>query len=450
MAGLTTAYELQKRGLEVVVLEAADRPGGKLRTGEVGGRQIEDGADAFLPRDDAPIQLCNELGLHDLVSPAIFGAYIWHGGMLRKLPAGSPYGIPSSPLRAWRSGLLSSRGALRAGAEVLNPLPLRGPDISIGHFVRRRFGNEVLENMVDPLLAGVRGGSSLRISLAAGAKEIDILARGGRSVLRALSRNPAPHTGIEKQGDQAPEFLAPSGGMQRLSDALAARVEVRTGSHVQMVAREGNGFRVSLASDTMSVDGVVLALPSHHAAPLLDALDGSAASSLRKIGFASATIVGLVYPRSAFSPPPDGSGFLVPSGSGLSISGCTWYSAKWPDKSGSDDLVLRCVLGRDPLHDHDDAAVLTNVARDLEAACGITSAPTAHRITRWADSIPLLEPGHLDLVDDIERTLSAHGPLMVTGAGYRGAGIPDCISGALRTAASMAHRLDAGLSSVRP
>ena len=441
IAGLTTAFHLQKRGVDALVLEAENRVGGKLRTAEIRGLRVEDGADAFLPRDPVPVELCHELGLEDLVPPAVFGAYIWLEGALRKLPTGSPYGIPRSPVQAWRAGFLSGRGAVRAGAEALRLRPLRGPDVSIGTFVRDRFGTEVLANMVDPLLAGIRGGTSEGISLAAGAREIDVLARTRPSILRALARDAQP-TETERQGNQAPGFLAPRGGMQELTDALAERVEVRRGARVRRIVRDTNRFVLAGDDGEITADGVVLAIPSHAAAPLVEHVDDAVARALQRIRFTSATVVALVYASGGFTPPPDGSGFLVPSRDGLAISGCTWYSAKWPHAAtGTDEIVLRCVLGRGSGIDDDDDNVLARVAHDLELVCGITSAPTAHRITRWKRAVPILEPGHLELIATIEASLAREGPLMVTGAGYRGAGIPDCISGGIRTAAAMAERL---------
>src|SRR3712207_4668469 len=120
---------------------------------------LEEGPDSFLPRDDVPLQLCRELGLEDeLVEPADFGAWLLRRGRLTELPAGFTFGLPSSPTAVLRSRLLSPLGVLRAAGDLVLPGPLTGPDISIGDLVARRFGREVLERLVDPLLAGTRAG----------------------------------------------------------------------------------------------------------------------------------------------------------------------------------------------------------------------------------------------------------------------------------------------------
>ncbi|MGH2820746.1 MAG: protoporphyrinogen/coproporphyrinogen oxidase, partial [Actinomycetota bacterium] len=147
ITGLVAARRLARSaGLDVVVIEATDRWGGKLASSELDGCLIEEGPDSFVAREPRPRALCEELGLGDeLVPPAAFGAYVWSRGKLRRLPPDLVSGVPASPVGALRSGLLSARGAARAGLDLVLPGPLTGPDTAIGALVRRRLGDEVLE-----------------------------------------------------------------------------------------------------------------------------------------------------------------------------------------------------------------------------------------------------------------------------------------------------------------
>lgn len=439
VTGLTTALRLEQQGLDVTVFEAADEAGGKLRSSSVDGIDVEEGADSFLPRNEEPLRLCRELGLGELLSPAVFGAYIWRHGSLRRLPVGSPFGIPRSPAQAWRAGLLSAPGALRAAAELLSVRPLRGDDVSIGGFVRARFGRQVLENLVDPLLAGVRGGRADEVSLAAAAREVDALARAKPSLLRALRAQGEP---------QAPRFVAPNGGMRRLPDALSERLSsVRRSAPVQAILRGKEGLLVRDGTGEHPVDGVVLAVPAFVASGMVLELDTGTSALLNRIDHASVAVITLVYPEDAVVIPPDGSGFLIPSDAGLTLSACTWYSAKWPSTTMAGRAVLRAVVGRagrDPSLSLSDEGLTDRVQRDLAATMGIKSqTPLATRVTRWDRAIPQYAVGHLDLVARIERDLADAGPVVIAGASYRGSGIPDCISQANRAAALLSGRLDA-------
>ena len=435
ISGLTTAYFLEQRGYAATVFETAERCGGKIQSGEVGGITVEDGPDALLPRDTRPIELLRELGLADqLVSPAVFGAYIWCDGRLRRLPLGSPYGIPSSPYEAFRSGLLSPLGAMRASLERLWPRKLSGPDTSIGAFVRTRWGTEVAQRMVDPVLAGVRGGHLDNISMAAAAPDIDGLARSHRSVTTALRAQGPP---------EPPVFVAPRAGMASLTDRLVDRLpDVRTDDPVERMGVAKGHIEVDRSSE--SYDAAVVAVPAFVAARVLEGIEPTAAKLLSTIEYASIASIALVYPPDSVRVPSDGSGFLVPSDSGLGVSACTWYSSKWPTVGADDRIVVRAVVGRwgtDPSLDLDDEALVERVHHDLHEVMRVESPPLATRVTRWERAIPQYAVGHLELVGKIEARLAGVGPVYITGAGYRGSGVPDCIAQADATAAAVDERL---------
>lgn len=435
ISGLTAAFSLEQLGYRVTVFEAANVCGGKIRSSRVSGITVEEGPDAFLPRDDRPIALMRTLGLGgELVSPSVFGAYIWRADKLRRLPPGSPYGIPRSPFAAYRAGLLSPLGAVRAGLERLWPRPLTGPDVSIGSFVRTRFGPEVADRMVDPLLAGVRGGRVDDVSLAAAAREIDGLARNHRSITGALRAQGPP---------EAPRFVAPRMGMERITESLAGRLhDIRTSHPVNRL--EIVDGRARIDDDSEDFDAAIIAAPAFTAADIVEGIDAGAASSLRTIVYASVATIALAYPAGGVRIPPHGSGFLVPSGAGLALSACTWYSVKWPSIDAGDRIVLRAVVGRsgvDPTLDRDDDVLVELVHRDLVTTMGVSALPTAARVTRWEQGIPQYAVGHLDLVGRIEARLIAAGPVFITGAGYRGSGIPDCIAQAHATASAVDERL---------
>lgn len=422
ISGLVAAFRLQQNGYQVTVFEASERAGGKLRSGDVGGIRVEDGADAFLPRDAVPLDLLRELGIDRTRSPAVFGAFIWHDGGLRRLPPGSPYGIPRDPSAARRSGLLSTFGRLRAEMERLNRSPLTGPDISVGSFVRARFGKEVLMNLVDPLLAGVRGGVADEMSLAAAAKEIDALARRHRSVLKAL----------RAQEPDVPHFVTPEGGIVQLTDALAARVDdLRLNVSIARLEMDGPTLRLVHAGGTETFDASVLACPPFVTAELLRKADPAASHELASITYASLAVVTLVYPPGTYEVPENGSGFLVPTGAGLTISACTWYSTKWPHITSDGRQVVRCVVGRagnDENLANDDEELVARVHHDMQLTMKASASPLSRRVVRWDNAIPQYRVGHLDVVRSIEERLRTVGPIVLAGAGYRGSGIPDCIA----------------------
>ena len=447
ISGLVAARELQARGARVHLYETGPRVGGKIRTATLRGALVEEGPDSFLARDPVAVHLCNELGLgEDLVAPAIFGAHILLRDRLVKLPPGLPYGLPISPWSAYRNGALSWRGALRAAAEPATGRRLAGRDVSVASFVRERFGKETLDHLVDPLLAGTRAGATGTMSLAAALPAVDDAARSSRSVTLALRR--ARKASGESGG---PPFLGLRGGMTRMVEALGDGLDsVTTGATVESVRREsGAGYELTLhGSERVHAEGVVLAVPAYAAASLLQELLPRASRLLERIEYASVAVVTLVLPSGALPVPAGGSGLLVPDSAGRTISASTWLSQKWPHARPEDgSQVVRAFVGRAgraPALDLADDELAGRVSSELNDILGSNATPEQVGVARWERSLPQYQVGHLFLVEQIERSLERHPRVAVTGAGYRGSGLPDCIRNAQAAARSVARGL--GLS----
>ncbi len=441
ITGLVAARELHRAGLDVVVLEAAARLGGKIVTDEIENVLVEAGPDSFLVKEPWALELCRSIGLgQDLVRPAVFEGRVWSRGRLHALPPGLVNGIPTLPFGILRSGLVSRRGALRALGDLFNARALTGPDVSIGSLVRHRLGDEVLERLVDPLLAGTRAGDPDEMSLAAAAPELDTIARRHRSLI----------LGVRAWGPDAtdgPVFMAPVGGMARIVQALKTELhdaDVRLDSSVASVRRDGTAFVLDTAAGEVRADGVVLTAPAPATARQVSDLDPGASSALASIPYASTAVVALAYPRRAGGPPAAGSGMLVPRSERRTVAACTWYSIKWPASSPSDGFLLRAVVGRSrraATLDLPDEQLVHAVHRDIAEMLGLSAPPRAFRVTRWDDALPQYVVGHRDRVMGAELALAAHGPLFLAGAAYRGSGIPDCIKGATEAAAAAVQAL---------
>jgi oxygen-dependent protoporphyrinogen oxidase len=444
ITGLVAARELARelsRDSNIVLLEASDRLGGKILTTELDGAVVEAGPDWFLTRSAAALELCDDLGLTpEVVRPQAFGTLIWSRGALRRVPPGFVRGLPSSPLALLRSDLLSVPGRLRGLADVALGGPLSGPDISVGSLVRRRFGNELLERVVDPVLAGSRAGRADDMSLAVGAPEIDAAARGGRSLMMSLRQ-------LSSSGP--PPFAGLTSGMSALIERMRTDlrgVDVRVGVAVHSVAAAGSRYRVGLANgDSVEADGVVVAVPAHSAARMVDRFDSDLARELDSIKWASAVVVSLLYPAGAVTPPPAASGFLVPSVEQKTLTACAWYTSKWENaRPQGGGFVLRCFAGRsadDGAAQLADGELCRRIAAEVREATGIAAAPEKTSLTRWDRALPQFEVGHLDRAGRIERLVERHRGIALAGAGYRGSGLTDCISGGRAAARRVAQGL---------
>ena len=443
ITGLVAAFRLsQQPGLDITLLEARKGVGGKINTVHLDGVPVELGPDSFLPRDDRPLRLCADIGLSsELVEPQDFGGWLFRRDRLTRLPSGTVLGFPASLPALARASVLTPRGRLRAAAEVLNKRPLSGPDVSVGSFTRSRLGAEVLERLVDPLLAGTRAGDVDEMSLAAAIPPVDAAARAHRSVILGLRK------GRSVQATR-PRFFAPRGGMHRLVEALEDSmpdVELRRNAAVDSVQENGAGFALDTSTGAVQADAVIVTAPSYAAARMLRRFAPIAAEELAAINFSKSAVVNLVFPPGGVGVPEGGSGVLVPSSEAMTISGCTWFSNKWPNLAADDGrITIRCFVGRggeDPALQLGDRDLIGIVVEELRSMMSVSAEPSSSKVTRWDAGLPRYTVGHLERVARIEQELSVTPRFRVAGASLRGSGIPDCIAQAERSAAAVVEAL---------
>jgi oxygen-dependent protoporphyrinogen oxidase len=444
ISGLAAAWEGQRRGAEVVVLEASDAPGGALRTSPVAGIELDEGADAFLARVPEAVELCEQLGLSDeLVPPATGAAHVWTEGALRRLPAEQLLGVPTDLEAVAASGILSPAGIERAQADLTAPDDRpAGPsgrgsgrygDESVGALVRRRLGDEVLDRLVGPLVGGIWAGDCDQLSLQVAAANLAAARDRDASLIRGAA---ALRAGADGDG---PVFLAPRGGMARLVEALVGRIggRVRCRTPVVAVEPDGAGWRLTTHTpgEGVTADRVVVATPAHVTAPLLAPLAPEAAAFFGGLDHASVVLTTLAVPRDGIDHPLDGSGYLIPPSTGRLLTACSWMTSKW-GHLGIDPstVVLRASAGRagdERAPSLADDQLVAALLADLRDTMGLRAAPTAVRVTRWARSFPQPRPGHLDALAAAESALADRAPgLVATGAWALGVGIPACIRSA--------------------
>ncbi|HET9656825.1 MAG TPA: protoporphyrinogen oxidase, partial [Kineosporiaceae bacterium] len=438
---------------QVLLLEAGHRLGGKIRTAGLAGHPVDTGPDAILARAAVVENLLRDLGLVGSLShPGSRRAYVWTRGELRPLPPTSLFGVPDTPLPLLRSRVLSPWGALRAGADFVLPRQALPPDPTIAQLLRPRFGREVFDQLVEPMLGGVHAGRADVLSARSAVPEVYLAARGSRSTYLALRRREAP-TG------RGLGMVTLSGGLTQLVTTLrdrleASGVQVRTGSGVTSIERTGTGYRLQVGGqsgevESVEADAVVLATPAPVTGSLLQPLVPAATAALAGIPYVGVATVSLAYPLEAVGRPLDGTGFLVPPKEGRFLVGVTWSSAKWPHLADDRVALFRCSVGRhgdQRWTDLPDEDLVDLVHRELVESMGMSGLPVAHQIKRWPGAMPQYTVGHEHRLVAVAHELGSLPGLHLTGAAYRGVGIASCIS----QAADVADALTAWLGGATP
>ena len=464
ITGLTAALDLaDETGLRVTLVEASDRTGGKLFASTFGGHRLDEGADAFLARVPAAVELCHRLRLDDrLTTPATGAAYLWARGALRRFPEGLVLGVPTDLDAVAASGILSDEGLARAREEDdLEPEPWDDDrDDTVGALVRRRCGDEVFEALVAPLLGGVNAGDADELSVRSGAPQ---LAQAMQTHGRLGEGLRAQRAAARAADPDAPVFHGLVGGTglltATLTDAVrAAGVEVILGTAAtglraaRLPGRTAPVYTVTLDEPHgragIDADAVVVALPTFAAAPLLASAGAPAtvADELAGVAYASCVVVSLAVHRSDVGHPLDGSGFLVPATEGRLLTACSWSSSKWAHLAGDGETVLlRASAGR--VDDEralamDDDALVAGVLADLADTMDLQGEPVEVRVTRWPRALPQFRPGHLARVRATDEALATALPgVVLAGAGRTGLGVPACIGQAHDAAERVLARL---------
>jgi oxygen-dependent protoporphyrinogen oxidase len=436
IAGLAAAYEFGRRGVPFVLLESGPRVGGVIFSEEIDGYTIDGGPDALLIQKPEGIKLCEELGLGDQLVPTKLPrlAFIQRGGRLHALPAGSVLGIPTAWGPFLRTRLFSWAGKARMGAELFVPARRDGGDESIGAFMTRRFGAEATTYLAEPLLAGIHAGDVDRLSVRALFPRFAEEEAKYGSLLRAFRRQPS------RRPSPDGAFKSLPGGLSDMVRALVAALpadSIRVRTAVSRIHKDGDTFRIETGGESLEARAVVLATPAFAASTILRSLSPVLSALCGEIPYASAATVALAFKREAVGHPLNGSGFVVPKVENTGIMAGSWLSSKWPHRAPADRVLLRAFVGgaRDPhALDKADAELVATAMAALRPLLGIFGEPLLKRVYRWERGNAQHEVGHLDRLARIEAALLIIPGLHLTGSGYRGVGIPDCVADGRATA----------------
>ncbi len=471
IAGLVAAWSLSSTH-EVVLIEATDRLGGKIATTTFRDRPLDLGADAFIIRNDAALNLCRELGLEsELIEPASKSAAVYTRRELHPLPKGLIFGIPTDLFALKRSGVINLLGLLRALYDVVAPVPAitlddfarmqrKEFDPTVGEIFHRRFGRALVNALIDPLVGGINASDVGVLSLYSSMPQIAEQIAGKKSIMRALR----PRKGTTPTGGSI--FRGLAGGMEALVIALERQlisrgVKIERETSVSTIERSGSHqFTVFSSTATYVVDRIVLATPAYVSAAIVDELSPALALELSAIPYAGVATVTMSFHEDDIAPfiardladlieidseHPfvvsehllPGSGVLVARDRSSLITAASFTSTKWPRSHADHEVVIRSSLG----HHHDERALalndteLTNaVRRELTTMLGIHAEPLATVIQRWPASFPQYVSGHGARIERVDHLASDLG-IDLVGAAYHGIGLPACIAHARQAVA---------------
>ncbi len=421
ISGLSAAYYLNRAGIRPTLIEKAPQIGGVIRTSVQQGCVIEAGPDSFLAAKPAAMDLIREVGLADQVigsNDHLRVTYILKHGKLVPLPDGLMMMVPTKIMPLIGTSLLSWGTKIRMGLEYLRRPNGRQPERSVHDFLLDHYGEESVDYLAEPLLAGVYGGDPKQMSAnSVLPRFVEIETKYG-SLTRGVLATP-------RSKESGSIFKTLKNGLGHLVEALRPSAEIVNGK-VEAIERSVAGFRVRTNGDWIEADQLVVATPAVDAAQILESTNAELADQLRNIPYNSSVTLALGYRKDTFDHPLQGFGFLVPKRERKYITACTWVGNKFNYRVPDDMVLLRCFMGGDALNESDEVLV-DSAQRELRAIMEIQAAPVFHSVSRWPSAMAQYTVGHAQRVQRIESIVKNIPGLHLAGNAYNGIGIPDCI-----------------------
>lgn len=442
ITGLTAAYYLQKASAEqnlplnIKLVEASHKLGGKIQTVYKDGFVIERGPDSFLERKRSAAELATEVGLKDdLVNNTAGRAFVLVKDKLHPMPKGAVMGIPTKIAPFVTTDLFSVQGKMRAAADFIMPRSKEEGDQSLGNFFRRRLGDEVLENLIEPLLSGIYAGDIDQLSLMSTFPQFYEVERNYRSLILGMKKTSpkAPKNQVSNKTQGI--FLTLKGGLQSLVDAIEEKLEpssVLKGKRVLSIEKSetGQGYLLDMNNgEILEADSVIIALPHMPLTSLFPQYDFF--DSYKKMPSTSVATVAMGFNADEIEDSLDGTGFVVSRNSDYTITACTWTHKKWPHTTPDGKVLLRCYVGRageETVVDLSDAEIEKIVLDDLRQTMNILAKPEFTIVSRWKNSMPQYTVGHKDRLTALQKNINEHLPgIYIAGSSFEGLGLPDCI-----------------------
>jgi oxygen-dependent protoporphyrinogen oxidase len=438
ITGLSAAYYLNKAGFRATIVEKSPTLGGIIHTEKVQGCLLETGPDSFMAAKPWAMELIREVGLADEVinsNDHLRVTYILKKGKLIPLPDGMMMMVPTKKWPLITTSLLSWTCKIRIGMELFRKASGPRDDRSVADFLIDHYGQEALDYLAEPLLAGVYGGDPKLLSVnSVLSRFVEIEAKYG-SLSRGVLQIPKP----QGSGSGGSLFRTLKGGLGTLIDKLVPSADAVQGE-AQAIERTPSGYRVRVGGSWIETEQIFIGAPAYVAGKLLMPFNGALSGLLNSIPYNSSMTLSLGYDKKTFDHPLKGFGFLVPKRERQHLKACTWVNNKFNFRAADDKILLRCFFGGESLSESDESIVQI-AQKEVSTIMGFKAQPVFSNIARWPDSMAQYTVGHKQRVDQIKALMHELPGIAIGGNGYNGIGVPDCIHSGKEAAKSMAEQL---------
>lgn len=449
ITGLSSAYFIKKQNpnIDVTIYEATDRAGGKIQTYRKDGYTIELGPESYLGRKKIMTDVAEEIGLKDdLITNQTGQSYIYAKNKLYPIPGGSIMGIPTDIKPFISTKLISLQGKLRAGLDLIKKPTKMNEDISVGAFFRDRLGDEVLENLIEPLMGGIYGTNIDDLSLMSTFPQFKEREEQFESLIKGMKHEKEQRMKQRQlyPGSPKGQFKQFRHGLSSFIESLAAYVE-KLGVHIQYntpikdVIVSQQNYKLVMGEGDKTYDGIIIATP--HEVFMNWFKEDPALDYFKTMQSTTVATVVMAFDAQNIENTYEGTGFVIARTSNTNITACTWTSKKWPFTTPEGKVLIRAYVGKPGdtvVEDHTDAEIVNIVRNDLSMMMKFNGDPDFSIVNRLPHSMPQYHVGHINKIKEIQAHIATTYPrLRITGAPFEAVGLPDCVAQAQEAVKSM-------------
>jgi oxygen-dependent protoporphyrinogen oxidase len=434
ISGLTSAYLLSKKGVDVTIIEKNDAVGGSIESVMENGFLFDRGPNSALETTPVIGKLIHELELeHELLyaSKQANKRYILRDNKLHSLPM-SPQGLI-------KTKLFSGKAKFRLMAEPFIGRSDDGYYQSLAEFVKRRLGQEFLDYAINPFVAGVYAGRPEDLSVKSAFPKLYALEEKYGGLIVGTIRSIRERKKRAEVAKQSAKMLSFKSGMIALPKAIEKYFSnnILLSSEVTSVDKNENGFSVSYQQNgtinKLNCDVVLSTIPVYAATNLFTKYDKNFKTHADAIYYPPVLVYYLVYDRKDIKQDLDGFGFLIPAKENKSFLGALWSSIIFSERTDESKAAFTLFVGgsRNPDFVKEDRnSLLFKVRKEFEALMGITSDPIFTSERFWEKAIPQYNLGYVEherFFDDFEK----RNPRILISGNFRGGiSVGDCVKNA--------------------
>ncbi|MCS7163975.1 MAG: protoporphyrinogen oxidase [Thermodesulfovibrio sp.] len=433
ISGLSLAYFLLKKNpqLDLKIIEAEEKVGGKIVTENISGFLCEGGVNGFLNNKPSTLRLASELNIEPIKgSESSKVRYLLIDGKMIK--------VPENPIKFFLSSILSISGKIRMLKEYFVPPVKEHTEETVESFVTRRVGREFYEKLIDAMSTGIYAGDPSKMSMKSCFPKVYWLEKKYGGLIRGLIALRKERKDVKAQPSAV--LMSFKTGMAELVYSLESNLssKIIKGNRVIGITKQNSYYSVYLENgDTVESEKVVLSCPAYETADILKELNREISDILKTIPYPPLSVVAFGFKKEQIGFGTSLYGFLIPYREKRKILGTLFDSSIFPNRAPEGYVLLRSMIGgrRAPeLAMLSDENLTETVLYELKSILNIKGDPEFVKIFRWEKAIPQYELGHEEKLNRIDTILNKFPGLYITGNAYRGVSVNDCIENSLKLA----------------